>query len=474
MNQQLGVPSQAQLGDFHRKHRVAMVTMLFCDIVGSTKLKTVLGDLGAVETIEKHHEILRSLLAKYPDAEEINSAGDSFFVVFVRPSEAVHFALNLQSRLRRFSREIGHEISNRIGIHVGEIFIQEHKDREHEFFGIQVDTSARIMALGDGDQILLSRFAYDSARQALRQRAIEDVGPLSWMSHGFYELKGVEDPVEVCEVGETGLAILAAPSKSMEGETGKTVSFTTKDGRKYKNVKPMVIDIGLNVVSSDGGALVPFSQLPDDLTFFPDKIRDEISNAKKVQIFKLGKPQRAPVTPGPAITAVETNIINNYPKQEIERRRAPSVHAEAFVPAFSDELPPTRLSGINDLTKTIEFINRRAKSGDRIIYYDTKMQAFVCGEPTFCPLGRVRILYADCRSFNPADLDPGQIEKITDDDGAISIGVYTRNQAKSITRLEMNGATSQTHTFVVPVDDDGDARSVSKAIIHFIQLYAGR
>ena len=469
MNQQGEIASQTRLEEFHRKHRVAMMTMLFTDIVGSTKLKLDLGDVRAVETIEKHHEIVRSLLAQVPDAEEISTAGDSFFIVFVRPSDAVQFALRLQGALRNYSREIAWPISDRIGIHVGEVFIQDHAERGSEFFGIQIDTSARIMALGGRDQILLSRFAYDSARHTLRRQKVAGVGEIAWVNHGFYELKDVEDPVEVCEVGEIGLAMLAAPKHTNVG-TGNTATFTTKDGKRYRNVTPIVTDSGLNVVTPDGGVLIPFNQLPDDLSVFPPKVRDEITNAKMVQVFKVVKPQRAILPAGPVLTRFETAVLENYTKQQIEDREAANIDVDYFVPAFTDELPGPRSSTDLNVLKTIQFINQNIKDRDRILYYDAKIRTFVCGLVGFCPNGRVRISYHECRSFNPADLDPNQIEKITSDEYEISIGVYTIDHAEAITRHDQNG-NSKTHTFVLPVEDDAAARVLCKAIINFIRLY---
>lgn len=54
--------------------------MLFTDIVGSTRLKQDLGNRVAVELIQRHHVVVRDLLAQFAGAEEIDTAGDSFFI----------------------------------------------------------------------------------------------------------------------------------------------------------------------------------------------------------------------------------------------------------------------------------------------------------------------------------------------------------------------------------------------------------
>ena len=100
MDQTLNESHRSKVQEFLRKHRIGLLTLLFTDIVGSTRLKQVLGDAAAVMHIKRRHQLLRDLLKGFGEAEEISTAGDSFFIVFARPSDALRFALLLQSRLR--------------------------------------------------------------------------------------------------------------------------------------------------------------------------------------------------------------------------------------------------------------------------------------------------------------------------------------------------------------------------------------
>ena len=81
--------------------------------------------------------------------------------------------------------------------------------------GTTVDIAARVMALADGDQILCTRSVFDNARQFLPGERIKGVGPLSWLIHGQYKLKGIPVPTEICEVGEKGRAVLTSPPGSV-------------------------------------------------------------------------------------------------------------------------------------------------------------------------------------------------------------------------------------------------------------------
>ena len=191
-------------------------TMVFTDMVGSTRLKQELGDTEALRLMHQHHQLVRDLLAAFPDAMEISTAGDSFFLAFDAPSNAVRFSLQLQAKLRQLSRQVRHPIEDRIGIHVGEVFRQVEGDTDQavDLKGIQVDTCARVMSQAGARHILLTRFAYDNARQMLQGVKIPEVGRLEWESHGFYELKGINEPVEICEVAEAGATEIVALTDS--------------------------------------------------------------------------------------------------------------------------------------------------------------------------------------------------------------------------------------------------------------------
>lgn len=204
-----------------------VITMLFTDLVGSTKLKQEYGDAQAMQLVRKHHDIVRRLLAASDTGEEVSTSGDSFFIAFATPSEAVLFALKLQHAIEEMNFAEGTTIQDRVGIHVGEVYVDNAKvaGKNFDFNGIQVDTAARIMSLAQGKQILLSRFAYENAFQMLNGFEITGIEVIAWRNHGHYEVKGVQAPVEIFEVGEAGLAPLKPPPDS---EKAKRVTSTQR------------------------------------------------------------------------------------------------------------------------------------------------------------------------------------------------------------------------------------------------------
>jgi len=213
MDPQDASTSQAQVEAFGRRHRTGLVTMLFTDMVGSTALKQKLGDHAGAQILERHHALVRSTLTEFPEGQELSTAGDSFFLVFATPSAGVKFALVLQQRLRELSRQAPVPVQDRMGLHLGEVLIQEaDQQRTKDLIGLNVDLGARVMGLAQGGQILLTRAVFDSARQALKGEDIPGVGQLSWLNHGLYQLKGIEEAVEICEVGEVGAGPLRSPA----------------------------------------------------------------------------------------------------------------------------------------------------------------------------------------------------------------------------------------------------------------------
>ncbi len=64
----------------------------------------------------------------------------------------------------------------------------------------------------------MTRAVVDSARQVLKGEENEGVGPLLWINHGPYVFKGLEEPLEVCEVCENEETVFKAPASSEKAQ----------------------------------------------------------------------------------------------------------------------------------------------------------------------------------------------------------------------------------------------------------------
>jgi class 3 adenylate cyclase/tRNA A-37 threonylcarbamoyl transferase component Bud32 len=198
------------------RHRTDLVTLVFTDLVESTQLKQTLGDHAGATLIQQHRTLVRELLGQFSESSEIETAGDSFLLVFSKPSSAVIFGLALLNRQKKLAENTGQPVPLRMGIHLGEVVIEDHAvgQKAKDLYGIQLDTCARVMSLAKANQLLMIRGVFDNARQVLKGEDIAGVGPLEWLNHGPYLLKGIEEPVEVCEVREAGSDTGGPPTNS--------------------------------------------------------------------------------------------------------------------------------------------------------------------------------------------------------------------------------------------------------------------
>jgi len=198
---------------FGAEHDRELLTILFTDLVDSTRLQFQLGNVEAARLTELHRKIVRNELAKY-DAREIEWAGDSCLAVFTKPSDAVVFALRMQAEHRRVRESESKLPTVRAGMHLGEIVVKKRTDggkKSEDLFGLQVSEAARVMSVARGNQVFCTRAVFDNARSALKGRAIDGVGDAVWVNYGAYLLKGSEEPVELCEIGSADVAVLKAP-----------------------------------------------------------------------------------------------------------------------------------------------------------------------------------------------------------------------------------------------------------------------
>ena len=207
--------ARATAESFGVQHNRELLTILFTDLVGSTRLQSELGNTEAARINDIHRRIVRETLTRF-DAREIEWAGDSCLAVFTKPSDAVTFALRMLAEHRRIRKSEPNLPDVRTGIHMGEILVRRHHGEKHteDLFGLQVSEAARIMSLARPNQILCSRAVFDNARAALHGSSLGGIGSIVWLEHARYQLAGISQPIEICEVGENEYAPLKPPPDS--------------------------------------------------------------------------------------------------------------------------------------------------------------------------------------------------------------------------------------------------------------------
>jgi class 3 adenylate cyclase/DNA-binding CsgD family transcriptional regulator/tetratricopeptide (TPR) repeat protein len=126
------------------------VTFLFTDIEGSTQLLKRLGRDRYSELLTAHNRLLRGVFSDRKGLE-IDTKGDSFFVVFGSAASAVEAAGAAQRELASHEWPDGAEVRVRMGLHTGEASVGS-----DGYVGFAVHQAARIGDAGHGGQVLLS------------------------------------------------------------------------------------------------------------------------------------------------------------------------------------------------------------------------------------------------------------------------------------------------------------------------------
>ncbi len=157
-------------------------TFMFTDIVGSTALVEAIGDEAWHDLLHWHDEALRRCFAENA-GEEVDHAGDGFFVAFPDARAALTCAASIQRKLAEHRREHGFAPRVRIGLHAAEA---TRVDGDYE--GAGVHAAARIGALAEGGQVLASI------------ETLEGIGELAGGEPREVSLKGIANPVQVVTV----------------------------------------------------------------------------------------------------------------------------------------------------------------------------------------------------------------------------------------------------------------------------------
>jgi YVTN family beta-propeller protein len=169
------------------------VTFLFTDIEGSTRLVKQLRERYG-EVVAEHQRLLRDAFVNHR-GHEVDTQGDSFFVVFSSARDAVLAAVEGQRALRSHTWPEGTELKVRMGIHTGQAVASDGR-----YTGLAVHRAARIGAAGHGGQVLVSQ-----ATQTLLEDEEEDLR-LFLRDLGEQRLKDLDRPVRLYQVEGEGLA----------------------------------------------------------------------------------------------------------------------------------------------------------------------------------------------------------------------------------------------------------------------------
>ncbi|HEX8552363.1 MAG TPA: CHASE2 domain-containing protein [Abditibacteriaceae bacterium] len=171
------------------------VALVFTDMENSSYLTQQHG-LRFEQARDEHFELLRTIVRSC-NGFEVETAGDSMFVVFARAADSVRFATATQSAMEAhpWPQGIGN-LRLRIGIHFGEPFVGRDRNRL-TYRGHDTNLAARVMSAAGGGQTFVS--------EALRL-AVHNELPAnhSFRSRGLFTMSGIGDILlhEICNKSE--------------------------------------------------------------------------------------------------------------------------------------------------------------------------------------------------------------------------------------------------------------------------------
>jgi len=146
-----------------------LATVLFTDIVDSTRRAAEMGDRDWRALLDAHDAVVRSQLARFR-GREVNTSRDGFLAMFDGPQRAIRCAMAIRDAVQALGIQV------RAGLHTGECEV-----RGDDIGGIGVHIGARVSALAGPNGVLVS--------STLRDLVIGS--GLEFEDRGSYELKGV-------------------------------------------------------------------------------------------------------------------------------------------------------------------------------------------------------------------------------------------------------------------------------------------
>jgi len=219
------------------------VSFLFTDIEGSTRLlEQHPQEMGAA--MSRHHDLLR-------EAVEANGGivfetlGDGVYASFARARDGIRAAIGGQRAIRAEDWSAVGELRVRMGLHTGDVQV-----RGEHYFGPALFRCARLMAIGHGGQILLSRATRDLVDEGLPPGA-------SLRALGTHRLKDLAEPTEIYQLVHPDLPADFPPLNSLDILANNLPTQTTRfigRQREVAAVRELASAQRLLTLSGTGGA----------------------------------------------------------------------------------------------------------------------------------------------------------------------------------------------------------------------------
>ena len=157
-----------------------LATVMFTDIVDSTRRAAALGDRQWRALLDRHDDTVRQQLARFR-GQEVKNLGDGFMATFDGPARAVRCAASICELVRPLG------IAVRSGLHTGEVEL-----KRDDVAGIAVHIAARVAAEAEAGETVVSNTVRDLVAGS----------GLRFQDRGVHALKGLPEEVHLYSVLE--------------------------------------------------------------------------------------------------------------------------------------------------------------------------------------------------------------------------------------------------------------------------------
>jgi class 3 adenylate cyclase len=163
------------------------LTVAFTDIESSTTLAVAVGDTKWLEILRQHHQLVSAHVRAHR-GRIVKHQGDGYMLCFRSARSAILASIGIQRDLTR-TEWSPHEAALRVrmGLHTGEVLV----DDDGDLFGKHVVVAARIGAIAEGGEILVS---------SLVRQIAEPRGDITFVNPRAVELQGIADAETVWSV----------------------------------------------------------------------------------------------------------------------------------------------------------------------------------------------------------------------------------------------------------------------------------
>jgi class 3 adenylate cyclase len=197
-----------------------MVTFLFTDLVGSTRMWDEQPDAMRV-ALQRHDALLRRTIEAH-HGRVVKTTGDGVYAAFGSALDGVTAAARLAREFAAAPWELDGRLEMRTGVHTGPA-----EERDDDFFGPTLNRASRLMTAAHGGQVVLSA----AAAELVRSQLPDD---LKLRDLGAHRLRGISQPEHVHQLDIAGLPTHFPPLQTVDAFPGRLAlpvpMFASADG----------------------------------------------------------------------------------------------------------------------------------------------------------------------------------------------------------------------------------------------------